>query len=45
MVEDMAVQALDRNKIADEEDDDGNVVAGPTIEASVTLAKTPCKCT
>ncbi|KIM76997.1 hypothetical protein PILCRDRAFT_12366 [Piloderma croceum F 1598] len=41
VVGDMAVQALGRNKIADEEDDDGDVVAGPTIEASVTLAKTP----
>jgi hypothetical protein len=40
----MTTQALDRNEMADEEDDDGDVVAGPTIEASVTLAKTPRKC-
>ena len=31
------------NKSVDNEDDDGDVVAGPTVKAHVTLAKTPCK--
>jgi hypothetical protein len=40
----MAVQAVDRNKTALVEDDDGDVVTGPAVEAFVTLAKTPRKC-
>ena len=40
----IAVQAVDRNEMAQREDDDGDVVAGPAVEASVTLAKTSCKC-
>jgi hypothetical protein len=40
----MTMQALNRNEVADKEDEDGGVVAGPTIEASVTLAKTSRKC-
>jgi hypothetical protein len=40
----IAVQAVDRNEMAQREDDDGDVVAGPAVEASVTLAKTSRKC-
>ena len=38
-----AVQPSTANKSVDNEDDDGDVVAGPTVEAHVTLAKTPHK--
>jgi len=41
--EHMAVQPSTANKSVDNEDDDGDVVAGPTVKAHVTLAKTPRK--
>lgn len=40
----VAVPAVDRNETALAEDDDGDVVAGPAIEAFVTLSKTHRKC-
>jgi hypothetical protein len=30
--------------VTEEDDDDGDIVAGPTVEAQVDLAKTPSKC-
>jgi hypothetical protein len=41
--ENAAAQAPNRNETGNDEDNDGDVVAGPAVEASVTLAKTPCK--
>jgi len=38
-----AVQPSAANKSVDNEDDDGDVVAGSTVETHVTLAKTPRK--
>ena len=38
-----AVQPSAANKSVNNEDDDGDVVAGPTVETHVTLAKTPRK--
>jgi len=37
----MAVQPSTANKSVDNEDDNGDVVAGPTVKTHVTLAKTP----
>jgi len=38
-----AVQPSTANKSVDNEDDNGDVVSGPTVKTHVTLAKTPCK--
>ena len=38
--ESMAVQPSTANKSVDNEDDNGDVVAGPTVKTHVTLAKT-----
>jgi len=38
-----AVQPSTANKSVDNEDDDGDVVSGSTVEAHVTLAKSPHK--
>jgi hypothetical protein len=40
----IAVQAVDKDEMAQREDDDGDVVASPAVEASVILAKTSHKC-
>ena len=40
----MAVPTVDRNKTALAEDDDGDVVASPAIEAFITLSKMHRKC-
>ena len=39
----MVVQPSAADHSVDIEDDDGDAVAGPTVEAHVTLAKTPRK--
>jgi hypothetical protein len=38
-----ATQLFTTNESIENEDDDGDLVAGPTVEAHVTLAKTSCK--
>ena len=37
------MRAMGGSEMACGEDDDGDVVAGPAVEASVVLAKTICK--
>jgi hypothetical protein len=39
-----AIQPIMANKFADNEDNDGDIVAGPTVEAHVHLAKTASMC-
>jgi len=42
-VHNVAVHPAVNDEPADNEDDNGGVVAGPAVEAEVTLAKTICK--
>ena len=39
-----ATQHLHGSELEDNEDNDGNIVFGPTVEAHVNLAKTAGKC-
>jgi hypothetical protein len=39
-----ATQHLHGSELEDNKDNDGDMVAGPTVEAHVNLAKTPSKC-
>jgi hypothetical protein len=39
-----ATQPIEANEFADNEDNDGDIVTGPTVEAHVHLAKTASMC-